>query len=126
MYNTPATWFWFVALETLRWIESNGGLEGMARRNQAKASALYAAVDGSDFYFNRVGSDVRSVMNVPFWTEDDSLVSRFVEEAEEAGLQGLKGHRALGGLRASLYNALGMEAVDALIDFMKNFERRYG
>ncbi|MEE4295679.1 MAG: 3-phosphoserine/phosphohydroxythreonine transaminase [Wenzhouxiangella sp.] len=126
MYNTPATLPWFVALETLRWIEENGGLEGMASRNQAKAAALYAAIDESDFYSNPVAPEVRSVMNVPFWTADESLVAGFVEQAEQAGLQGLKGHRALGGLRASLYNALSLESVDALINFMQDFERRYG
>jgi phosphoserine aminotransferase len=126
MYNTPATLAWFVALETLKWIEESGDLEGMADRNQAKASAMYAAIDASDFYSNPVNAEARSVMNIPFWTADASLDARFVEEAEQAGLQGLKGHRALGGLRASLYNALGMDAVEALINFMQHFERRYG
>ena len=126
MYNTPATLAWYVALETLRWIDDNGGLKGMAERNRAKAAALYAAIDGSDFYSNPVSEPARSVMNVPFWTVDESLVGPFVEQAEAAGLQGLKGHRALGGLRASLYNALSLDSVEALIQFMHDFERRYG
>jgi phosphoserine aminotransferase len=126
MYNTPATLAWYVALETLRWIEGSGGLDAMAERNQAKATALYAAIDASDFYRNPVAGHARSVMNVPFWTVDEALVADFVEQAERAGLAGLKGHRAIGGLRASLYNALDMDAVLALIDFMKDFEQRRG
>lgn len=126
MYNTPVTLAWYVALETLRWIEGEGGLSRIAERNQAKAARLYQAIDASDFYFNPVDPAARSVMNVPFWTVDEGLVARFVADAEQAGLQGLKGHRALGGLRASLYNALDLDAVDALVDFMREFERRHG
>ncbi len=126
LYNTPATIAWYAALETLRWIEDCGGLEGMAERNRAKAARLYAAIDGSDFYRNPVAEAARSVMNVPFWTALEDQVALFVAEAEAAGLPGLKGHRALGGLRASLYNALNMDAVEALVDFMGDFERRHG
>lgn len=126
MYNTPATLAWFVALEALRWIDENGGLVGMAERNQVKADALYGAIDASGFYSNPVTESARSLMNIPFWTADPALDITFVEQAEKSGLQGLKGHRALGGLRASLYNALGMDAVHALVDFMQDFERRYG
>lgn len=126
MYNTPATLAWFVALETLRWIESEGGLERMAERNRAKAERLYAAIDQSSFYLNPVDPKGRSLMNVPFWTADEGLVAQFVADAERQGLQGLKGHRALGGLRASLYNALDLDAVDALIGFMQEFERTHG
>ncbi|MEE4639654.1 MAG: 3-phosphoserine/phosphohydroxythreonine transaminase [Wenzhouxiangella sp.] len=126
MYNTPATLAWYVALETLRWIEHSGGLAAMAERNQAKAQALYGAIDASDFYRNPVASHARSVMNIPFWTADEALVGTFVDEADKAGLPGLKGHRALGGLRASLYNALDLDAVRALVDFMQDFEQRRG
>ncbi len=126
MYNTPTTLAWFVALETLRWIEGQGGLAAVAARNQAKAERLYAAIDASGFYSNPVERAARSVMNIPFWTADDALVAAFVAAAEAAGLQGLKGHRALGGLRASLYNALEPESVDVLIDFMQEFERSHG
>lgn len=126
MYNTPATLAWFVALETLRWIERQGGLAAMAARNRAKAERLYAAIDESRFYRNSVARSARSVMNVPFWTADEALVPAFVAAAEAAGLQGLKGHRALGGLRASLYNALELESVEVLIDFMREFERSHG
>jgi len=126
MYNTPATLAWFVALETLRWIERQGGLAAMAARNRAKAERLYAAIDESRFYRNPVARSARSVMNVPFWTADEALVPAFVAAAEATGLQGLKGHRALGGLRASLYNALELESVEVLIDFMREFERSHG
>ena len=126
MYNTPSTLAWYVALETVRWIESCGGLGVIEERNQAKAARLYQAIDESDFYSNSVAEEARSQMNVPFWTVDEALVSRFVAAAEEAGLQGLKGHRAVGGLRASLYNAVDLDAVEALVEFMQEFERRHG
>lgn len=126
MLNTPATLAWYVALETLRWIEEQGGLARIAEHNTGKAERLYKAIDASDFYFNPVDQQARSVMNVPFWTAREELVAEFVAGAEGEGLQGLKGHRALGGLRASLYNAVGLDAVDALISFMQEFERTHG
>ncbi|TVS13023.1 MAG: 3-phosphoserine/phosphohydroxythreonine transaminase [Wenzhouxiangella sp.] len=126
MYNTPSTLAWYVALETLRWIEECGGLVAIEERNRVKAARLYEAIDASDFYSNPVTEEGRSQMNVPFWTVDEALVSRFVAAAEDAGLQGLKGHRAVGGLRASLYNALDLDAVEALVEFMQEFERRHG
>ncbi len=126
LYNTPASLAWFTALEMLRWIERQGGLEAMAERNRNKADILYRAIDGSEFWHNPVAEQARSIMNVPFWPADGSLVMSFVEQAEAAGLQGLKGHRALGGLRASLYNAQTLEAVEALVEFMREFERRHG
>lgn len=126
LYNTPASLAWFTALEMLRWIEREGGLEAIAAQNRQKAQTLYRAIDSSDFWSNPVAAHCRSVMNVPFWPVDESLVIPFAEQAEEAGLQGLKGHRALGGLRASLYNAQTLEAVETLVDFMREFERRYG
>jgi len=126
LYNTPASLAWFAALEMLRWIERQGGLEVIAERNRAKADALYRAIDGSDFWHNPVAEHCRSVMNVPFWPASEALVPVFVDQAEAAGLQGLKGHRALGGLRASLYNAQTLEAVETLVDFMREFERRNG
>ena len=126
LYNTPASLAWFAALEMLRWIERQGGLEAVAQRNRQKADALYRAIDASDFWSNPVAEAARSVMNVPFWPADEALVMPFVEQAEAAGLQGLKGHRALGGLRASLYNAQTLDAVETLVDFMLEFERRHG
>lgn len=126
LYNTPASLAWVTALEMLRWIERQGGLEVIAARNRAKADTLYRAIDESAFWSNPVGEHCRSVMNVTFWPVDDLLLPKFVAEAEAAGLQGLKGHRVLGGLRASLYNAQTLDAVETLVDFMREFERRYG
>ena len=126
MFNTPVTFAWYAALEMLRWIERRGGLAAVAAANEAKAAALYTAIDQSRFFHNAVAEHCRSVMNVPFFLADDALTTRFVEEAERAGLSGLKGHRALGGLRASLYNAQTMDAVETLVDFMQEFERRHG
>ncbi|MEM7053132.1 MAG: 3-phosphoserine/phosphohydroxythreonine transaminase [Pseudomonadota bacterium] len=126
MYNTPCTFAWYVALETVRWIESIGGLEAVGARNRAKADALYQAIDGSDFYHNPVHAEARSMMNVPFVLADDALTMTFVQQAEQAGMPGLKGHRAVGGLRASLYNAQDQRAVDDLVSFMQEFERTHG
>lgn len=126
LYNTPASLAWFTALEMLRWIERLGGLEAIAERNRAKAATLYRAIDASGFWHNPVAEHCRSVMNVPFWPADEALVPDFVEAAEASGLHGLKGHRALGGLRASLYNAQTLDAVETLVDFMREFERRNG
>ncbi|WP_376696479.1 3-phosphoserine/phosphohydroxythreonine transaminase [Wenzhouxiangella sp. EGI_FJ10305] len=126
LYNTPAGLAWYAALETLRWIERRGGLEAVADRNRAKAGLLYHAIDESGFWSNPVAEHCRSVMNVPFWPAEEALVPKFVEQAEQIGLQGLKGHRALGGLRASLYNAQTLDAVETLVDFMREFERRHG
>ncbi|TVQ27916.1 MAG: 3-phosphoserine/phosphohydroxythreonine transaminase [Wenzhouxiangella sp.] len=123
MYNTPATLAWYVALEVLRWIEDGGGLSALGTRNAARASRLYAAIDASEFWSNPVAEHCRSVMNVPFFAADERLTMAAVAAAEDAGLIGLKGHRALGGLRASLYNAVDDEAVETLIDFLKEFER---
>lgn len=126
MFNTPTTFAWWVALEVLRWIEREGGLEVVAARNQRKAHALYECIDQSGFYVNSVATSDRSVMNVPFWIHDQALEPVFVREAEAVGLLGLKGHRVVGGLRASLYNAIDADAVIALVGFMKEFERSHG
>jgi phosphoserine aminotransferase len=98
----------------------------MARRNRAKAQLLYAAIDGSAFYSNPVAKNCRSWMNVPFRLADPGLDGKFLEEAGAAGLANLAGHRAVGGMRASLYNAMPIEGVAALVAFMREFERRYG
>jgi len=126
MYNTPVTLAWVAALEICRWIEAEGGLAAFEQRNRTRAERLYAAIDGSDFWSNPVAEHARSVMNVPFFAPDESHGPRFVEQAEQAGLLGLKGHRALGGLRASLYNALDDAAVESLIEFLEHYERRFG
>ncbi len=123
MYNTPPTFSWYVAGLVLQWLKRQGGLAAMGERNRRKAQMLYDAIDASDFYHNPVDPSCRSWMNVPFILADTSLDKRFLEEAEKAGLVGLKGHRLVGGMRASIYNAMPIEGVEALIDFMKEFER---
>jgi phosphoserine aminotransferase len=126
MYNTPPTYALYLAGLVFDWLQAQGGLAAMETLNRRKASKLYAAIDGSDFYANPVEVASRSLMNVPFTLADDSLDKAFLTEAEEAGLLNLKGHRSVGGMRASIYNAVGEEAVDALIAFMQDFERRRG
>jgi phosphoserine aminotransferase len=126
MFNTPVTFAWYVALEVLDWIEAQGGLEALGQRNAMRARRLYDFLDNSSFWSNSVADRCRSVMNVPFFAADESLTLPAVQAAEHAGLVGLKGHRALGGLRASLYNALDDDAVEMLIDFLKEFERTRG
>lgn len=126
MLNTPVTFAWYVALEVTRWIEECGGLGALGERNAARAGRLYEFIDHSDFWSNPVAAHCRSVMNIPFFAADDSLTSDVVAAAETAGLLGLKGHRALGGLRASLYNALNDDAVETLIDFLGHYEQTRG
>lgn len=127
MLNTPPTLAWYLAGLVFQWLLEQGGLAAMAERNAAKARALYAAIDGSGgFYRNQVAVPARSWMNVPFQLHDAALDSRFLQESEAAGLLALKGHRAVGGMRASLYNATEMPAVDALTAFMADFARCHG
>lgn len=126
MYNTPPTYAWYVAGLVFHWIKEQGGLAAMAERNARKAGKLYAAIDGSDFYANPVDPGCRSWMNVPFTLADPDLDSVFLDEAGAAGLLTLKGHRSVGGMRASIYNAMPEAGVDALIQFMVEFERRHG
>jgi phosphoserine aminotransferase len=126
MYNTPPTYGWYLAGLVFQWLKENGGLEAMAVINERKAENLYAAIDGSDFYDNPVDPDSRSWMNVPFTLADAALDGTFLEEAREAGLVSLKGHRSVGGMRASIYNAMPEAGVEALIDFMAGFEKRHG
>ena len=126
MTNTPPTFAWYVADLVFRHLKDNGGVEAVAEVNQRKARKLYEAIDSSGFYSNPVQEDCRSWMNVPFVLADASLDARFLEESAAAGLTNLKGHRSVGGMRASIYNAVPEEAVDALIDFMHEFERVNG
>jgi phosphoserine aminotransferase len=123
MMNTPPTFAWYVAGLVFAWIKRNGGLTGMAEFNKAKSGKLYAAIDGSDFYANPVALPYRSWMNIPFTLAKPELDGAFLQQAEAAGLMNLKGHRSVGGMRASIYNAVSMEAVDALVAFMAEFER---
>ncbi|WP_300496327.1 3-phosphoserine/phosphohydroxythreonine transaminase [uncultured Methylophaga sp.] len=126
MYNTPATYSWYLAGLVFQWLKKNGGLEGMAEINQRKAAKLYAAIDGSDFYANPVDIRYRSWMNIPFTLANSDLDKQFVVDAAREGLLTLKGHRDLGGMRASIYNAMPESGVDKLIEFMSEFERRFG
>ena len=123
MTNTPPTFAWYVADKVFEWLLAQGGVEAMAVVNERKARKLYGAIDASQFYSNPVSKDARSWMNVPFLLADPSLDKKFLQQAESAGLTNLKGHRSVGGMRASIYNAVPEEAVDALIDFMFEFER---
>jgi phosphoserine aminotransferase len=125
MLNTPPTFAWYMAGLVFKWLKKNGGLTAMGERNRDKARALYAAIDGSALYRNSVAEDSRSWMNVTFTFTKPELEAAFVDEAAAAGLHNLKGHRVLGGMRASLYNAMPLAGVQALIGFMRYFERRH-
>ena len=126
MLNTPPTFAWYVANLVLRWLKAQGGLAAMAERNRAKAQLLYRAIDTSGFYANPVALECRSWMNVPFRLTAPALDERFLAEARAAGLANLAGHRSVGGMRASLYNAMPLAGVEALVGVMEDFERRYG
>jgi phosphoserine aminotransferase len=123
MYNTPPTYSWYIAGLVFEWIKNKGGLRSMAEINKRKADKLYSVIDHSDFYSNPVDPDCRSWMNVPFILAKPELDGKFLEQAKAAGLVTLKGHRSVGGMRASIYNAMPEEGVDALITFMKDFEK---
>ena len=124
--NTPPTYAWYIAGLVFEWIEANGGVERMAELNQHKADTLYGYLDRSGFYRNDIPSAFRSHMNIPFQIVDESLHGRFIAEAEAAGLSSLKGHRSVGGMRASIYNAMPIEGIEALINFMQDFESKAG
>ncbi len=126
MINTPPTFAIYLADLVFEWLEKQGGVSVMEKRNIVKAEALYAVIDASNFYSNPIDPKYRSRMNVPIALMDDSLDSLFIEESESVGLRALAGHRSVGGIRASIYNAMPMEGVQALIDFMHDFERRHG
>ncbi|MFZ1411880.1 MAG: 3-phosphoserine/phosphohydroxythreonine transaminase [Micropruina sp.] len=126
MLNTPPTFGIYLLGLVLQWIADSGGLEAMGERNRAKAETLYSYIDESPFYSNPVAPDSRSWMNVPFLVADADLERTFVSEATAAGLTNLAGHRSVGGMRASIYNAMPIEGVHALINFMKEFERTHG
>ena len=126
MFNTPSTYSWYLAGLVFDWLKQQGGLEAMAVINQRKAAKLYQAIDNSDFYHNPVDERYRSWMNIPFILADDKLDTLFLQEAAAEQLLTLKGHRSLGGMRASLYNAMPEAGVDKLIAFMHEFERRHG
>ena len=126
MYNTPPTYSWYLAGLVFKWLKEKGGLEGMGEINKRKSDKLYAAIDNSDFYKNPIDLDCRSWMNIPFTLGNSDLDGDFLEQAAEKGLVTLKGHRSVGGMRASIYNAMPEEGVDTLISFMAEFEAKYG
>jgi len=126
MFNTPATFPWYAAGRVFEWLKEQGGLSAIQKTNKTKAETLYRAIDSSDFYFNPVFVRYRSWMNVPFLLSDENLNSLFLERSREADLLALKGHRSVGGMRASIYNAMPQEGVDALVNFMSDFEKEFG
>src|SRR5499427_5650356 len=126
MWNTPPTLSWYIAGLVFEWLAEQGGVAGIAKVNQRKAKKLYAAIDGSGFYKNPVEKSARSWMNVPFTLADPKLDDVFLKESKAAGLTNLKGHRVVGGMRASIYNAMPEAGVDALIAFMADFQKRNG
>ncbi|HHZ7383516.1 TPA: 3-phosphoserine/phosphohydroxythreonine transaminase [Proteus mirabilis] len=125
MFNTPPTFAWYLSGMVFKWLKEQGGLQEIAKRNYEKATLLYSAIDNSDFYINRIATENRSLMNVPFQMSSPALDAVFLKEAEEQGLVALKGHRVSGGMRASIYNAMPFAGVQALVDFMADFERRH-
>ena len=127
LYNTPPVFAVYLLNLVLGWIETNGGLEAMGQRNQRKAQAIYDAIDGSGgFYRGHAEPNSRSLMNITFRLPNEALEKRFVDEALAARMVGLAGHRSVGGIRASIYNAMEQEGCDALAGFMRDFARRNG
>ncbi|QYJ84270.1 3-phosphoserine/phosphohydroxythreonine transaminase [Shewanella aegiceratis] len=125
MFNTPPTFAWYLAAEVFKWLKAQGGVAEVAKVNDRKAETLYAYIDSGDFYENRVAVANRSKMNVTFYLKDESLNEAFLAEAKAAGLVALKGHRSVGGMRASLYNAMPLVGVEALVSFMKAFAEKH-
>jgi phosphoserine aminotransferase len=121
MYNTPPTYAWYLAGLVFEWLLVKGGVSAIAEVNAEKAQLLYDYIDQSDFYQNSIVPENRSLMNVPFWLNNDEFSADFLAQAQTQGLTALKGHRMVGGMRASIYNAMPIEGVQALVDFMKKF-----
>jgi len=126
LYNTPATYSWYLAGLTFAWIRNEGGVEAMESNAVRRSERLYQAIDSSSFYTNPVPAEFRSRMNVPFILTNPALDQAFLSAAHDAGLEALAGHRSVGGMRASLYNGMPDAGVAALIDFMQEFARRHG
>lgn len=126
LYNTPNTFGIYIIMLVAKWLKEKGGLPAMQRENEEKARLLYEAIDETDFYRGHADPDSRSIMNVTFRLPSEELEKRFAQEATAQGLDGLKGHRSVGGIRASIYNAFPREGVEALVSFMKEFERKSG
>ena len=126
LYNTPNTWGIYIVKLITEWVESLGGLAGMQEINETKAQTLYDVLDGSDYWRTVTDKDSRSIMNVVWRLPNEELEEKFISEAKKAGFIGLKGHRSVGGIRASIYNAVPQEAVDALVSFMNDFQAKNG
>jgi phosphoserine aminotransferase len=126
MYNTPPTYGIYIAGLVFQWLKRQGGVAAMEQRNMAKASLLYSYLDSTGFYNNNIAKDCRSRMNVPFFLKDESLNDAFLAGAKERSLLQLKGHKSVGGMRASIYNAMPMEGVQALVDYLREFEKKHG
>jgi phosphoserine aminotransferase len=121
MYNTPPTYAWYLAGLVFEWLKEAGGVAGIQKINRQKAEVLYGYIDDSEFYQNHIEQKFRSLMNVPFWLTDETLNAEFIKQAESQGLMALKGHRIVGGMRASIYNAMPLAGIQALVAFMKDF-----
>src|SRR6266851_5611931 len=126
LHNTPNTWGIYIINLVCKWLKEKGGLAAMQRENEDKANLLYDAIDATDFYRGHADPDSRSVMNVTFRLPSEDLEKKFASEATAAGMDGLKGHRSVGGIRASIYNAFPRAGCEALVEFMKEFERKNG
>jgi phosphoserine aminotransferase len=126
LYNTPNTWGIYIINLVCKWLKDKGGLATMERENEEKAKLLYDAIDASDFYRGHADADARSIMNITFRLPSEELEKKFTAEATAKGLDGLKGHRSVGGIRASIYNAFPRQGVEALVAFMEEFEKRNG
>jgi phosphoserine aminotransferase len=126
MYNTPPTYAIYIAGLVLQHVKAMGGMPAVEAHNRAKAKVLYDFLDGSSFFRNPVAAEDRSLMNVPFWLKNDALNDAFLKGAQQRGMVQLKGHRSVGGMRASIYNAMPLEGVQALVQYMKDFEREHG
>jgi phosphoserine aminotransferase len=125
LYNTPATYAWYIMGLVLAWVKRQGGVKHFEAVNQSKAKKLYAAIDQhKDFYINKIAADSRSRMNVIFDLPNQDIIDKFLKESTQAGLAYLRGHKAVGGIRASIYNAMPEEGVDALVEFMQDFARK--
>ena len=123
LYNTPPAYGIYICGKVFKWLKKQGGLEAIKERNEKKAKILYDYLDESKLFKGTVVPKDRSLMNVPFVTGDKDLDAKFVKEAKEAGFENLKGHRSVGGMRASIYNAMPVEGVEKLVEFMKKFEK---
>ena len=126
LYNTPNTWGIYIINLVCKWLKEKGGIQGMYRENEEKAALLYDAIDATGFYRGHADADARSLMNVTFRLPNEDLEKKFTSESTAQGLDGLKGHRSVGGIRASIYNAFPIDGVKALVSFMKEFERTNG